>query len=62
MRSVKQLNSMSNHIQSSSDLTCTITLCNTRSRDKHFEVVGYFENGYIIQETRLLLRTFSNAM
>ena len=55
MRSVKQLNSMSNHIQSSSDVTCAITLFNTRSLNKHVEGVGYIENDHIIQETRLLL-------
>ena len=55
MRSVKQLNSMSNHIQSSSDVTCAITLLNTRSLNKHVEGVGYIENDHIIQETRLLL-------
>ena len=55
MRSVKQMNSMSNHIQSSSDVTCAITLLNTRSLNKHVEGVGYIENDHIIQETRLLL-------
>ena len=55
MRPMKQLNSMSNHIQSSSDVTCAITLLNTRSINKHVEGVGYIENDNIIQETRIHL-------